>query len=120
MAIRAEGEREAIAKRVREIRSRHGLSRAKLHELIGVPPRTMQSWEEMTTTPAPYIVDWMEHMLECDKHSGLFTEDEKQELVQAIDGRIEEYESIVPKTPKQQEEIDASISSLKSALDKIR
>jgi DNA-binding transcriptional regulator YiaG len=41
---------------IRRFRSRHGLSRAELaHQLEGIPPRTVESWENAERTPPPYL-----------------------------------------------------------------
>ena len=119
MGKKADMQREEMAKRVRELRERYGLSRAKLRDRIGIPQRTTQSWEEMTTTPAPYIVDWMECMLEATEKGDGFSENEKLELKMAIEERLAAYNAVSPKTPKQQSEVDASIAALKSASKKI-
>ena len=119
MNKRSDIQREETAKRVRDLREKYGLSRAKLRERIGIPQRTTQSWEEQTTTPASYIVDWMEQVLESSFEKDRFTEGERIELKMAIDGRIKEYEAVSPKTPKQQTELDESINALKSAAQKI-
>lgn len=118
MYKRAKEEREEIAKRVRELRERYGLSRTGMYERLGVPQRTIQSWEEMDTAPAMYIVDWMEKMLE-NTNTGSLNEEEKQELDQAIESQITMYNMMIPQTPRQQKEVERSVKTLKSARKKI-
>ena len=118
MYKRAKEEREEIARRVRELRERYGLSRTGMYERLGVPQRTIQSWEEMDTAPAMYIVDWMEKMLE-NTNTGSLNEEEKQELDQAIESQITMYNMMIPQTPRQQKEVERSVKTLKSARKKI-
>jgi ribosome-binding protein aMBF1 (putative translation factor) len=118
MYKRAKEEREEIAKRVRELRERYGLSRTGMYERLGVPQRTIQSWEEMDTAPAMYIVDWMEKMLE-NTNTGSLNDEEKQELDQAIESQITMYNMMIPQTPRQQKEVERSVKTLKSVRKKI-
>ena len=118
MYKRAKEEREEIAKRVRELRERYGLSRTGMYERLGVPQRTIQSWEEMDTAPAMYIVDWMEKMLE-NTNTGSLNDEEKQEVDQAIESQITMYNMMIPQTPRQQKEVERSVKTLKSARKKI-
>lgn len=118
MYKRTKEEREEIAKRVRELRERYGLSRTGMYERLGVPPRTIQSWEEMDTAPAMYIVDWMEKMLE-NTNTGSLNDEEKQDLDQAIESQITMYNMMIPQTSRQQKEVERSVKTLKSARKKI-
>lgn len=45
--------------RIKETRKRFGLTQQQIKDLLGIPTRTQQGWENGERTPAP----WMEEML---------------------------------------------------------
>lgn len=51
---------EQITLRIKEIRASTNLSQGKFADLIGMPLRTFQNWENASRTPSNYMVDWLE------------------------------------------------------------
>jgi DNA-binding transcriptional regulator YiaG len=43
-------------KTVKEIRADLGMTQAQFSEAFGIPPRTIQDWENNRRTPPPYVI----------------------------------------------------------------
>ena len=52
---------------IKEIRDAHGLTQKELAELIGLPKRTVENWEEGKSSPPPYAVKLIAFYLEHRK-----------------------------------------------------
>lgn len=52
---------------VKEIRDAYGLTQKELAELIGLPKRTVENWEEGKSSPPPYAVKLIAFYLEHRK-----------------------------------------------------
>ena len=53
--------------KIKDIRSKTGLSQSKFSKLTGVPLGTLQRWERNYSTPPEYIIPMMEKALKYDK-----------------------------------------------------
>ena len=56
-----------MALRIRELRKQHGLTQQGLADLIGIPKRTIESWEIGNREPAEYIVNLIQFRLEHEE-----------------------------------------------------
>ena len=56
-----------MALRIRELRKQHGLTQQGLADLLGIPKRTIESWEIGNREPAEYIVNLIQFRLEHEK-----------------------------------------------------
>lgn len=99
-----------------KLRQDRGMTRKQVSEWLGIPQRTIQTWENGERYPAEYVENWYRRaMTESDP----MTDVERQELRQAIENQIEAYKSIAPSSERQKEEISASIDILEGLLGKL-
>lgn len=52
---------------IKEIRETTGLSQAKFANLLEIPKRNIENWEEGKNKPAPYLVNLIEKVLRYEK-----------------------------------------------------
>ena len=52
---------------IREIRETTGLSQANFANLLEIPKRNIENWEEGKNKPAPYLVNLIEKVLRYEK-----------------------------------------------------
>lgn len=62
---------------VKELRTLTGLSQSKFAAYFEIPVATLQRWENLSRTPAPYLPKMMERILRFDGMIG--ESEEKQE-----------------------------------------
>ena len=100
----------------RRLRENKGMTRRAVSEWLGIPQRTIQTWENGERCPAQYVEDWYKRVM---TESDPLTDVERQELRQAIENQIEAYQSIEPLSKRQKEEISTSVGILESLLAKL-
>lgn len=99
-----------------KLRQDRGMTRKQVSDWLGIPQRTIQTWENGERYPAEYVENWYRRaMTESDP----MTDVERQELRQAIENQIEAYKSLAPSSERQKEEISASIDILEGLLGKL-
>lgn len=52
---------------IKELRAKTGLSQQKFGDLLGIPKRTLQDWEQDKRTPPPYVVELIAYRVEHDE-----------------------------------------------------
>ena len=52
---------------IKELRAKTGLSQQKFGDLLEIPKRTIQDWEQDKRTPPPYVVELIAFRIEHDK-----------------------------------------------------
>ena len=57
---------KSYAERVKNMREKVGWSQRQLADHFGVPPHTVQSWEQGYRTPPEYVVTMMERLLKME------------------------------------------------------
>lgn len=57
----------SLALRVKEIRSRTGLSQKRFSEEYEIPKRTLESWESGERVPPAYVVSLLEKVVDSTK-----------------------------------------------------
>ncbi len=57
----------SLALRVKEIRSRTGLSQKRFAEEYEIPKRTLESWESGERVPPAYVVSLLEKVVDSTK-----------------------------------------------------
>lgn len=100
-----------------EIREEAHLSMRDVSRMYGIPYGTWCAWEYGTRKPTEYVCRLVEQMLLHENNE--LDEAEKQELSEAIESRIAEYESVEPKSASQKEEVERSIEILNSVRRKL-
>lgn len=113
-------EMRAAAAKMLKIRKDLKMTRRQVEEKLGVPQRTIQTWEDCERFPPPYVAEWYEQAMRGIPIGALVTDVEYQELEQAVQNQIALYKEITPATDKQDEEIRHSIELLESAIGKIK
>lgn len=99
-----------------KLRQAKHMSRKQVSEWLGIPQRTIQTWENGERCPAPYVEVWYKRVM---TEAEPMTDVEKQELRQAIENQIEAYKSTAPLSKRQQEEVAASVNILEGLLAKL-
>jgi len=99
-----------------KLRQDKGMTRKQVSEWLGIPQRTIQTWENGERYPAEYVEKWYRKAM---TESAPFTDVENQELRQAIENQIKAYKSIVPLSKRQEEEILTSIDILNGLMAKL-
>lgn len=69
---------ETFANQLRTMRTRAGWSRAKMHDQMGVPQRTIEDWEAGKRTPPEYVqrlvLDRLDAIIALDRIEDAFSE----------------------------------------------
>ena len=52
---------------IKELRAKTGLSQQKFGDLLNIPKRTLQDWEQDKRTPPPYVVEMIAYGVEHDE-----------------------------------------------------
>ena len=49
---------------LRELRQQYGLTQQAISDMLHIPKRTIEGWDEGTRTPPPYVMELIEFRLE--------------------------------------------------------
>lgn len=51
---------------IKELRDKMGLSQSKFADYIGIPVRTLQTWEQGSRTPPEYVMGLIERVMRLE------------------------------------------------------
>ena len=99
-----------------KLRKDKGMTRKQVSEWLGIPQRTIYTWENGERCPSKYVEQWYRNVM---TGSAPLTDVERQELRQAIENQIKTYKSIDPSSKRQEAEISDSIGILNCIMGKL-
>lgn len=101
--------RDKIAKKLKELRQKRGLTASEVGEMVGKSGKTVNAWEHGLGQPDAELLIRLCDIYNVDDILAEFRDDEKEKTSAEADARLNEFISLFSDLPDEKKEIALSL-----------